>query len=387
MTRWLISLISVLLLAGHSAAQDVEVYGYFEPQYTGLHDEDEYYQMCTNKVRVDLASRTQYVEFGADLVHLLYTGKKEWSILDFVPETIASSVEPQIRPFFQISYRDTFFLDNAYARFLLGRFALTVGKQQMSLGTGYFANPTDLFNVKELSDPTYEQTGHSGGRVDVQFASRMSFMAIYSPVSDKWSSSGKLVRLKAGFGRFDFSIVGHLLEYRSTDFYTLTSLLQSRTLLGADFVGELAGFGVWGEGAYNILEEDEDFYEWILGSDYTFESGLYAMIEYHRNSQLPSDHQERNLNDWVRFIVGETKSISRDQVYGLVQYPLTDLATIGGSVLASPSDRSAALVPVLNYSLYENVDLTLMLNLFAGDEEKTYSTSGTGGFLRCRVYF
>ena len=31
-----------------------------------------------------------------------------------------------------------------------------MGKQQISLGTGYVWNPTDVFNIKELFDPTYE---------------------------------------------------------------------------------------------------------------------------------------------------------------------------------------------------------------------------------------
>jgi len=43
---------------------------------------------------------------------------------------------------------------------------------------------------------------------------------------------------------------------------------------------------------------------------------------------------------------------------------------------------------MVDWNLFENVDLTLMANVLVGDEGKAYgSTLGSGGFLRCRVWF
>jgi len=90
----------------------------------------------------------------------------------------------------------------------------------------------------------------------------------------------------------------------------------------------------------------------------------------------------------MRFFVGETKTISQDQVYGFIQYPVADLIMIGGSTVFSISDQSIALVPMVYYSIFENVDLTLMLNLYVGEEGKIFSSSlGNGGFIRAQVYF
>ncbi|GAG96075.1 unnamed protein product, partial [marine sediment metagenome] len=70
------------------------------------------------------------------------------------------------------------------------------------------------------------------------------------------------------------------------------------------------------------------------------------------------------------------------------QYPVAGLISIGSSMIFSVSDKSAAIVPTINYYMFENVDLTLMLNFYIGDEGKVFSsTLGNGGFIRAQVYF
>ncbi|UCF70949.1 MAG: hypothetical protein JSW49_01350, partial [candidate division WOR-3 bacterium] len=148
MNNTVIGIIAALLFASGAAAKEVDVFGYFEPQYTGIYLDDTYHQFQANKLRIDLKSTAiAHTEFGADVIFRLYHGKTTWNILDFMPETVASSIPPEMQPLYGIEYGDTLYLDNVYARFALSRFAVTIGKQQISLGTGYFANPTDIFNT------------------------------------------------------------------------------------------------------------------------------------------------------------------------------------------------------------------------------------------------
>lgn len=380
----------ILLLSSVFVYAQVDIYGYLEPQYSAFYRNDNYYQTNYNKLRVDLKSTAvRNTEFGANIIYLLYFGKKEWNLLDFLPGRIVSLIPQDMYPYYQLTFKDTFYLDNAYARLNIKRLALTIGKQQLSMGTGYFSNPTDVLNTKDALDPTYEQPGHNALRLDFYIGSRMNLMALYTPIEFDWENSGKLLRAKAGIKRFDFSITGHEFQYTTTNFYTFQQTQQRRRLLGADFVGELLGLGIWGEGIYNFMEnDDENSYEFIVGTNYTFESGLYAMFEYHRNSPGKADHNEYYLNDWMRFITGETKTLSQDQIYGLIQHPLTDLVLVGSSAIFSISDGSVAFVPMVYYSLFENIDLTLMFNIYMGEEGKTFSSSlGNGGFLRAQVYF
>ena len=388
---WRLGFVScILVLATTVVYAQVDIYGYFEPQFSGMYYDSAFYQVNYNKLRIDLKSTAvKNIEFGANAIYLLYFGKKDWDILDFLPEHIVSTIPSEMYPYYQLTFKDTLFLDNAYARMNIRRLALTVGKQQISMGTGYFSNPTDVFNTKDALDPTYEQPGHNAIRLDLYIGNRMNLMGLYTPIASDWENSGKLVRAKIGIGHFDFSILGNEMQYTTTDFYTFELTQQRRRLIGADFVGELLGLGIWGEGIYNFIEDDDDdFYEFIVGTDYTFESGLYTMFEYHRNSLGKSDYTEYNLNDWMRLFTGEIKTISQDQVYGFIQYPLTDLISIGSSIIVSVSDKSVAFVPIINYSFFENVDLTLMGNFYVGEEGKTFSSSlGNGGFFRATVYF
>ena len=381
----ILSMISIVT----AHAQPVDIYGYFEPQYNGIYFDDNYYQFHSNKLRVDLKSTViANTEIGADVIFLLYHGKTNWNILDFLPDPISSAVPPEVHPFFAFSYRDTLYLDNVYARFALNRLAFTVGKQQISLGTGYFANPTDIFNTKNALDPTYEQPGHNGIRMDLLLNHRLSIMALYSPIGSDFDKSGKLVRTKLGLGHFDLSLLASESQYTTTDFYTFQSTEQRRRMLGGDIVGELMGLGLWGEGMYSFLELDDDFYEFLVGADYTFASGLYTMLEYHHNSLAEADHEDYDLNDWMRFLAGETKTLPRDQAYGLINYPLTDMLNIGASIIIEIPGWSAALVPMVQYSLFHNVELTLMGNIYTGEEGTAYSsTLGNGAFLRASVYF
>jgi hypothetical protein len=368
----------------------VDIYGYFEPQYTGIYLDTAYYQTTYNKLRIDLNSTAvKNTEFGANVIFLHYFGATSWNVLDFLPGDITAAIPPDLYPYYQFSFNDTLFLDNVYVRLNFHRLACTVGKQQISLGTGYFANPIDALNTKDALDPTYEQPGHNAIRLDLYLANRMNVMVLYTPIAFDWQNSGKLVRAKLGLGHFDFSITGYEYQHTVTDFYTFEQTPEQRRLIGADVVGELLGLGVWAEGGYTYIEDnDNDFYEFITGCDYTFESGLYTMLEYHHNSLGKSAYTEYDLNDWMRFFTGEQNSIARDQMYGLIQYPLTDLIMIGGSVIFSISDQSAALVPIVKCSLHENVELTLMLNAYIGEEGKVFSEKiGNGGFIRANVYF
>jgi hypothetical protein len=217
---------------------------------------------------------------------------------------------------------------------------------------------------------------------------------LLAPGAD-WQGTTKLIRAKAGFGHFDLSVLGAEFEHTTTDFDSIdpaTSwFLQTadlRRMAGTDIVGQAWEIGLWAEGAYFMPETGEDWYELIAGVDHTLDCGLYLMAEYHRNTQACTDWQEYDLNDWLRSAFGETRSLARDQAYGLARYQLTDLLGIGLMGIASINDGSFALVPIVDWNLFENVDLTLMANALIGDEGKAYgSTLGSGGFLRCRVWF
>jgi hypothetical protein len=110
--------------------------------------------------------------------------------------------------------------------------------------------------------------------------------------------------------------------------------------------------------------------------------------EYYHNERAKSDYKQLDLNDWILYLIAENKTITRDNLYLYLDYPLTDLIHINNSLVGSLNDRSFALIPGANYSFQENIELQLFINLSLGEDLKSYTNEqGQGGLLRMRIYF
>jgi len=396
MKKWVVALVLLHLSIFPLAAQErVELFGYFESQIMGTEIKSNFYHLYTNKLRVDLKSRlSESIVFAANFDYITYHGKTQWNILDFLAPTVASSVPQGMEDFYVLPFSDRSFLDNAYIRFSHRYFDLTVGKQQISLGTGYVWNPTDVFNIKDPVDPTYEQPGHNGVRLDMVLGSAYTLTALYLP-EDTWKNSAKLIQLKGRISHFDYAFIAIEKVWRFHDYtrfdvgsMNFLELSERRQLLGASTAGELFGLGVWAEYGYNRMEDSEDFCELVVGTDYTFDFQTHVMIEYYRNTLGKTDYEKYTLTDWMCLFAAEQKAVSRDHVYVFIQHPVTDFLSLGLQTIHSLSDRSFALVPTLNYSLSENVDVMAYVNVNVGKKGQLFSKIiGDGGLLRARVYF
>jgi hypothetical protein len=379
----------------HLLRSQADLFGYYESQIMGAEIKDSFFQLYTNKLRVDLKSDiSSTVSFAANFDFITYHGKKNWNILDFLSPAVTEGIPEAMKPMYVIPFSDRTFLDNAYLKLAFRPFDLTIGKQQISLGTGYVWNPVDVFNIKDVLDPTYEQPGHNAMRADIPIGLSNTITAIYSP-DDEWKNSAKLIQFKGRISRFDLALTVIETTWRFHDYTVFVPeeqnfkvLPEKRRLLGASTAGELLGLGIWAEFAYNWMEETADFYELSAGTDYTFDFQTYILLEYYRNTLGKSDYRDYTLNDWMRNFAQEQKAVARDQVYLLIQHPVTDIVEAGLSTIYSISDNSAALVPTVMYSFSQNVDVYAYLNWNVGKEGTYFAGSmGNGGFIRVRIYF
>ena len=395
MRRWLLTFALLFVSSALNAQDGVELFGYYESQLMGTQLKSDFYQLYSNKLRVDLqADLSDNVSFAANYTYITYHGKTTWNILDFLASDVTAEIPGILRQVYVLPFADRNYLDNAYLKLAFKNFDLMMGKQQISLGTGYAWNPIDIFNTKDLLDPTYEQPGHNGIRLDIPIGLSHTFTALYAPGED-WKDTGRMVQLKGRLSHFDYSFIAIEKIWRFHDYMDFddqsmyfTELPEKRQLLGFCTVGEILGIGVWAEYAHNNMEYSENFYELVIGSDYTFDFQTYIMLEYYRNTLGKSNYQDYNLNDWMRMLAFEQKAISQDQLYGYIQHPITDFLTIAGSTIFSISDKSLALVPTLQYSFSQDVEILAYLNLNFGTEGKVFSKDmGNGGLLRARVYF
>ncbi len=398
-------------------SQDLEFYGYYEPQLMGAQFGEHFYNSMSNKLRLDMSKDWDNITFGANVNYVTYHAKTEWNLVDYLPKNIGGQIPAAMLDFFTFHFGDMvqwvgpmptprpdrIFLDNAFARISYKKADITIGKQQLNMGTGYTWNPTDLFNVKDVLDPTYEQTGHNAVRLELALNSKLSIDSYFAP-GEEFKDSGAMLKLKSNVGRFDVSVLGIRNQWQRSDYLNPALLIDpnaafstyQRQMLGGDLVGELLGLGVWAEGGYTFVDLQkgagitnlENFWELVLGLDYTFKSGLYVMGEFYHNSLLPGDWHDYTLNHWMWYFTTETRAISQDNFFGLVQYPLTDLMTVGGMFIGSLSDGSAAIVPMLNWNMFQNIELLTYVNINTGQDGQAYAANlGNGGIVRMRVYF
>ena len=90
----------------------------------------------------------------------------------------------------------------------------------------------------------------------------------------------------------------------------------------------------------------------------------------------------------MRLLTNEQKAITRDQLYLIMQHPVTDFTDLGMSCMYSISDQSITFIPTINYSLASNVEIMGYLNINFGKKMTVFfSEQGHGGLVRARVYF
>ncbi|MFH1570826.1 MAG: hypothetical protein ABIL09_22730 [Gemmatimonadota bacterium] len=368
--------------------------GYYENQLTAQRIAGRTVLQDSDRLRLDLAVQADArVTFAGDLVWRLYHGVRRISAFDLIPPAVvggfaaeAGASVDQLRPGFEIPFEDEHFVDNAFASLCLGRLLLRVGKQQLAWGTGYTWNPTDLFQDKDILDPTYEKTGVGALRAEIGLGPEGRLVGLLTPGPD-WQGTGRALRAAGHLGRFDVSASAVQRREDRAAYLTGTAGDERRRLAGADFAGQVLGLGVWGEGAYSWMSASRDFGQYLLGADHTSEGGTYLIGEYYRNGRGRRGAAAYTFADWMRLLGSRGQNLGRDYAFLGVSRPARDLWTLSAYVVANLSDRSLLLLPWLEYSLGDNSELDAVGYLPAGGGRTEFGHFGAGGLARLRVYF
>ncbi|RMF07989.1 MAG: hypothetical protein D6762_06565 [Candidatus Neomarinimicrobiota bacterium] len=391
-------LVGLTLLSLVSA--QVDWFGYLESEWDRLAMNAREYNFGYLKYRLDMESRpTDRVLVAANVNFQQYLGETTWNLLDFLPGPIwKPELQPSTLPDslwvteYPFTYHDTLYLDNAYLRVNFNHLDVTLGKQPVSLGTGYAWNPVDIFNYKNPVDPTYEQTGIQALRLDVPLTDRGGLTAILTPAGG-WDSATKYIQWKSGIGSFDFTLNWSQYEgvYRWWDYVLYAGLAPTTTryrAVGGTLVGELFGVGVWTEvwRKTQAAFDKKEFWEAVAGADYTFSNGWYVLNEVYRNEQgaLP---EAVTLYDYLFYFNGSTHSLMQTYDFFYTFYPVGDFVNAGIFALANLDDHSALVSPQIEWNLYENGTLTLWYSTSLGKADTEFGWQGDGWRLRLRTYF
>ncbi len=382
----LMLLISTTLFAG------VDWFGYYEGEGDWGKTPDLSIYYGYNKLRLDMdSSPSDNIRISANLIYKQFNGQTSLNFMDFIHPTYYPVVPAMdglgldTISYMPYTLVDTMFIDNMFLEFHHKLFDLTLGKQQISPGVGYAWNPTDIFNLKDIMDPTYENTGISAIKLSVSLASRINLTGILQP-KQSWDETVQYYQIKAGIGQFDLSALYSRSQLIRTTLFGVST--NSHDLYGFNLEGELLGVGIRSEFASHRISYNNDNlqYEFILGADYTFKNSLYLLSEYYHND-LGSGAEQTSFTDYLVYYSGERKSINQNYLFTFTMYPLGDLLDISAFAIINLDDQSLVLAPQLVYRIFQDVEISLLGSGFIGEDTDEFGYQEMGARVRIRAYF
>ena len=305
------------------------------------------------------------------------------------------------------------FVQEAFGTLYTDHLRLRVGRHKFYTGTGYAYNPTDLFNVKDPLDPTYEVNGIDAMLLSIDLPQQTEIQGAVK-YSDHFDTTDYRVRLKTYISGWDMAIQYTYYLKKRVDWEALntetalTELMQGMSfdaftrefrwhLVAAEFAGELWEWGIYGEGGYVFITEPDDVgtlkdaakdhERLLLGIDHTFDFQLYFILEYLRIGQGRTDSADITLNDRMAYLNGEVLSNNRDTLFTGVSYPLTDLTEFSLYAIVGCNDPSVLINPWLVYDIRSGLKLSFSANIPIGDENGQNGKAGPSGFVRLRFNF
>ena len=382
------SMMALAFLAAASVLHaQVELGGYYENTFQGDYTR-ELGEAIVNasKLRLDFSSggHQNEVEFKGNINIVAYHGPLSFDVGPYLPDAVAASLGDSTTT---IRFpKGRFYLDNAFLTWRKASCRLRAGKQQLSWGPGYSFNPTDLFHRKDMLDPSYEKEGVTALRFDHQWGVGND-IAVIAALNDNLVSSGYGLRIGSHIQAigYDIALTLHQIEDSvSVDPATLSNQKQLRRALGLEFSGEFLGLGIWFEGNYNWMENEDDFPRAVVGLDYTLRSGLYLVMEGLLNGRGEAN-APYPVEDWLANIAyGEP--VGRSWVLAGIKYDLFEL--LSGSIYTfSAPDGGFMVNPRLNYCLAQNADLTVFGAVTLGKDDSQFPPGLFSLVARATVYF
>jgi len=122
----------------------------------------------------------------------------------------------------------------------------------------------------------------------------------------------------------------------------------------------------------------------VIGADYTFANSLSLNIEIYYNGQGASDLAAYEFNC---LLSGDIQSLARHYLGGYLRYDITPLLQWSNYLIMNLYDDSIFFAPNLIYSLTDNVETNVGVQVFNGDPGSEYGTLEDLYFIQVQWFF
>jgi hypothetical protein len=251
--------------------------------------------------------------------------------------------------------------DRAWVSLSEGILQFTIGRQRINWGQTIVWNPNDIFNTYSYFDFDYpERPGSDAMRLQV-FPSETSAVELAA----KWNSEGEMTL--AGLYRFNV---------RCYDVQVLGGMVDSHDfMIGAGWAGNIWKAAFRGEVSYfyptRSFSDTSGMILATTGVDCTFGNSLSLLFQVLYN-QLPSGyHPENFLSVYQAPTSVKALSFTEWNLFMQGSWQISPLfsATLAGMYF--PQLCGFYLGPNCNYSINQDIDLSLFIQYFQGEYSQT----------------
>lgn len=270
-----------------------------------------------------------------------------------------------------------------------------IGRQPLNLAATFFFTPNDFFSP--FAAQTFYRTYKSGvdaARLDIQLGefSQLSFISVlgYSPDAHSdngWSNkpslnrTSYLARISTVVDNFEWAIIG--------------GKVRKNEMIGLDFQGEIFEWlGIRGEGHVTFPQQtgQKSSLEFALSFEHRWENTFTLRLEqyYHGGgANQVSEYANRfsnNSNDTSPYLARLYTALG-------MSYEITPLLTGNATFLYNGVDTSSLLALYANYSVSDESELALSINLPFGKKTSDFNLKSEFGLsprlisLEYRWYF
>jgi hypothetical protein len=240
-------------------------------------------------------------------------------------------------------------IDRAYLGLELGDWDLRIGRQAINFGQALIWNPVDLVDSNSPLDFDVVKEGIDAFRASWAASSTASVQGL---VAFPDGGTLALVRGETLAGSADVGILA------AADART------DELVLGFDVKGDL-GVGYWVESAYHDLQEGDDYLQVVAGFDYSFavQDQLYLALQVYRDTSGGTGVADY---DYASLGAGRRRFLARNYASLIAGLTFDELTTLNGSLIYNLEDSSYVTTVGLARYVFENLELTVRVNLFRG---------------------
>lgn len=258
----------------------------------------------------------------------------------------------------------------AFLSYDYGSGDIVAGHQRIAWGTAKLWNPTDLFNpYNPVSIERDERPGVDAIRLEHTLGPLSKVTAAYAPGA---TSSKSSVAMK-----YLFNISGY-------DLSVMAGRFHDRNAVGGDFSGTIGNVGIHGEGIIQFDRKSGPRPGLVIGGEYTFPNSLYLLFEYYFNSSGKSDSRDYGVTG---VFTGDTLSLGRHYLGAVAGFDFSGVLRGELYGIYNIGDNSLFLQPLLKYSLQTNIDLSIGMQAFAGNDTSEYGRLHNLYFTQLQWYF